>query len=341
MANQKAGVTVKKVTLTTQGCRPPEAGLETKEFIVVFVGDTGTGKTSFVRRLTHDLFNSQYKPTIDCNYELKIIRYDDIEQTPLKQSLSDISFPQNIEHPDGCPTAESVEYKIKCWDLSGKKINSILLEDYLLNADGAFILADPKNPSSVLGSENWNAKLDEYTRKGIPRILVYSKMDLVAEGELTAIPDNFDEYDDTILLSCKDESVCSTAFDAMIVLLDLMIKNSKSKTECVDSTRCNKCSIPERYLTEIKLMKQKAVLALNETMKEDEKYTRERNECATSSGGQYLEKQQTDLSIQNENEALKSEVLFLREQVDNIRLSSTCCVERLNKIIDKMIGGTK
>ena len=49
-----------------------------KDLKIIIVGDSGTGKTSFVNRYIHNKFAETYSPTIASQFSYKIIKIDDV-----------------------------------------------------------------------------------------------------------------------------------------------------------------------------------------------------------------------------------------------------------------------
>lgn len=56
---------------------------------IIVVGDTGTGKTSFIKRATQGVFSSQYKATIGVDFALKMVALDDY--TTVRLQMWDIA----------------------------------------------------------------------------------------------------------------------------------------------------------------------------------------------------------------------------------------------------------
>ena len=52
-------------------------GKELKVFKVLILGDSGTGKTSLVRRSVHDFFTDGYRSTIGVDFSLKVLRWSE------------------------------------------------------------------------------------------------------------------------------------------------------------------------------------------------------------------------------------------------------------------------
>ncbi|WKY00978.1 hypothetical protein Q1695_015186 [Nippostrongylus brasiliensis] len=61
-------------------------------FKILVIGDSGTGKTSIIRRFVHDVFTANYKATIGVDFAMKRISLED-----------------------------DAEVYLQLWDISGKK----------------------------------------------------------------------------------------------------------------------------------------------------------------------------------------------------------------------------
>ena len=89
------------------------------EIKIIVIGDSATGKTSFVNKWTKDTFSEQYKATIVSEFSFKVYEY--------KGKL----------------------YRIQLWDLAGQDKNTCITKIFSKNADGCIILCDITNKESI------------------------------------------------------------------------------------------------------------------------------------------------------------------------------------------------
>jgi small GTP-binding protein len=86
---------------------------------IIFIGTSGTGKTSFVNKWTKNIFSDTYKATIVSEFGFKI-----------------------FEH-------EGKLYRIQLWDLAGQDKNSTITKIFAKDSHGAIILSDATKPECL------------------------------------------------------------------------------------------------------------------------------------------------------------------------------------------------
>lgn len=138
---------------------------------IVLIGDTGSGKTQLLNKITGKKFNLEHKPT------------DGIE-----------CYPYN---------------HLYIWDRMGGIDNQFLFKTYCKNAVGGIYCIDLSKTINV-EDINKNIKLFKKTSPGIPLILVGTKSDLVVKEKKEEIERNFnaieiDEGEKRIITSAKEE----------------------------------------------------------------------------------------------------------------------------------------
>jgi len=175
---------------------------------ICVLGDIKTGKTSFVKRVVHDIFSIHYRATIGVDFFLKVKR------------IGNDSF------------------RLQLWDLSGSIIHENKTEKYYRESVGAFILIDHASPKTIESAKEWKRDIDskviwpyssEINPVGesvariffSPVILLVNKIDLLDDEIRSAIDyDNFCKeygFHSWIAISAKDsigtELACNTMFD--------------------------------------------------------------------------------------------------------------------------------
>jgi Ras-related protein Rab-32 len=161
---------------------------------VMVVGDIGVGKTSFVRRLVHNIFSIHYKATIGVDFGMKVV--------------------QGI-----C--------RLQLWDIAGQERFGNMTRTYFRESVGAFIIVDATRPSTFDGAKKWKTLLDVefdrcemYPDEFYPVILLVNKIDLLDTEAQNNI--NYDEFckenrfHSWIAVSSKDDIGIQEAGLAMV-----------------------------------------------------------------------------------------------------------------------------
>jgi len=129
-------------------------GKSTKnELKIIVVGNSGTGKTSFVNKWIKNSFDENYKATIVSEFSYKIYDYKD------------------------------KSYKIQLWDLAGMDQNICITKIFSKDSHGCIVLSDITDKKTLEISIKWKNTVDETARfldgSNIPAILVRNKIDLL------------------------------------------------------------------------------------------------------------------------------------------------------------------
>ena len=89
------------------------------EIKIIVIGDSATGKTSFVNKWTKDTFSEQYKATIVSEFSFKVYEY------------------------------KGKFYRIQLWDLAGQDKNTCITKIFSKNSHGCIIVCDITNKESI------------------------------------------------------------------------------------------------------------------------------------------------------------------------------------------------
>ena len=124
------------------------------EIKIIIIGNSNTGKTSFVNKWTKGTFTDFYKATVVSEFSHKIYQHKD-------------KF-----------------YRIQLWDLAGQDQNTHITKIFSKNSHGCVVLCDITNKDTL----KWKESVDESTRfidnDILPSVLVQNKIDLVDEEAL-------------------------------------------------------------------------------------------------------------------------------------------------------------
>ena len=86
---------------------------------MLVIGDSSVGKTSFIDRFVNNNFNDKYKPTIVCEFGLKVIEVNGIQM------------------------------RIQLWDIGGQEHLGGISKIFCRDAVGCAILCDVSNKVSL------------------------------------------------------------------------------------------------------------------------------------------------------------------------------------------------
>ena len=132
-----------------------EAKNTKNELKIIVIGNSNTGKTSFVNKWTKGTFTDFYKATVVSEFSYKIFQY--------KEKF----------------------YRIQLWDLAGQDQNTCITKIFSKNAHGCIVLCDITNKDTLNDTLKWKESVDESARfidgGFLPSVLVQNKIDLVEE----------------------------------------------------------------------------------------------------------------------------------------------------------------
>ena len=124
---------------------------------IIVVGNSGTGKTSFVNKWIKDSFDETYKATIVSEFSYKIVEY------------------------------KEKSYKIQLWDLAGMDQNICITKIFSKDSHGCIVVSDITNEKTLTECVKWKNTVDETTKfldgTNIPSILLRNKVDLLEEKD--------------------------------------------------------------------------------------------------------------------------------------------------------------
>lgn len=126
-------------------------------FKVVFVGDSGVGKSSFIHRFCHDAWRPSFTATIGVDFQIKTM---------------------NI---DGRCIA------LQLWDTAGQERFRSITKQYFRKADGVIVFYDITMETSFLNIKNWMISVEEGTDDGTAIMIVGNKIDLVEDDTHRAV----------------------------------------------------------------------------------------------------------------------------------------------------------
>ena len=127
------------------------------ELKIIVVGNSGTGKTSFVNKWIKNTFDENYKATIVSEFSYKIVDYKD------------------------------KSYEIQLWDLAGMDQNICITKIFSKDSNGCIVLSDITNERTLNECVKWKNTVDETTKfidgTNIPAILIRNKVDLLENDD--------------------------------------------------------------------------------------------------------------------------------------------------------------
>ena len=127
----------------------------TSAFKIIFLGDSGVGKTNLMKRFSDDIFDFYSKPTIGVDFRTKVIKIKD-----------------HI-------------IKLQIWDTAGQERYKSFTKAYFKDCKGILMVYDITNSSTLDGIETWLDLAKEHSKVDkMPMVLVGNKTDLDDEREI-------------------------------------------------------------------------------------------------------------------------------------------------------------
>jgi small GTP-binding protein len=117
---------------------------------IVFVGDSGVGKTSILRYLLTNISQTNHEPTIGCNC----------------QEVNLVIDGENVT--------------LMAWDTAGQEVYRAIVPIYTRDAAAALIVYDVSSLTSFRSIEHWHSVVMEHQSSSINLYVVANKIDLAA-----------------------------------------------------------------------------------------------------------------------------------------------------------------
>jgi len=128
-------------------------------FKVLFIGDLGVGKTSYIKRYVHQFFSVHYRATIGVDFALKVINWD-----------------------------EDTLIRLQLWDIAGQERFGNMTRVYYKEAVAALIVFDCTRQSTFDAVLTWKNDLDSKVLlpngDPVPCLLLSNKCDEPKDGNL-------------------------------------------------------------------------------------------------------------------------------------------------------------
>ncbi|XP_078582845.1 EF-hand calcium-binding domain-containing protein 4B-like isoform X2 [Branchiostoma floridae x Branchiostoma japonicum] len=126
-------------------------------FKVVFVGDSGVGKSTFIYRVCHDDYKATFSSTIGVDFHLKTV------------------------------VAKNQKITMQLWDTAGQERFRSITKSYFRKADGVIIMYDVSTEPTFTSVRSWMESIQEGTSEDTVLMLVGNKVDLLLENDLSGV----------------------------------------------------------------------------------------------------------------------------------------------------------
>ncbi|XP_078332284.1 EF-hand calcium-binding domain-containing protein 4B-like isoform X5 [Crassostrea virginica] len=126
-------------------------------FKVVFVGDSGVGKSSFIHRFCNNQFNPTFSATIGVDFQVKSI------------------------------VMEGQVIVLQLWDTAGQERFRSITKQYFRKADGVILMYDVTTEATFTNVRNWVTSIKEGVEEGTALVVVGNKTDLIEEQDRRAV----------------------------------------------------------------------------------------------------------------------------------------------------------
>ena len=94
---------------------------------LILIGDGGSGKTTYLKRILHGNFRREYIATVGVD-------------------VSEVTFKTN----------QGFEITFQVWDTAGQELHNQLNDIYFIGAHAAIVMFDVTSSITFLGVEGWN-----------------------------------------------------------------------------------------------------------------------------------------------------------------------------------------
>ena len=174
-----------------------------KEFKILFLGESGVGKTSIFKRYLYNKFDEAMGSTIGVELDTKIINY------------------------------KNKEYSITLFDTTGQERFKSITQSYYHMGEGYFVVFDLTNKNSLTAIDEWIGSIQEYTKN--PKIIILGNKDDLKKIRIQEefINNQLEKYKNITYIKKKKKKNhnIKEAIEKMIDLLENKNNNEKAHEE--------------------------------------------------------------------------------------------------------------
>jgi len=128
---------------------------------LLMLGESGVGKSMFLKRIADDDFSNDFSPTIGIDFKNLVVDLDDEDED---------------ENDDG---SDGDGIKVQLWDLPGKEEYRTIATSYFDGTHGVLLVYDVTGRYSFDSIRNWIRLIDDKIGTHVSRTLVGHKCDQV------------------------------------------------------------------------------------------------------------------------------------------------------------------
>ncbi|XP_064600341.1 EF-hand calcium-binding domain-containing protein 4B-like isoform X2 [Liolophura sinensis] len=134
-----------------KGVQDLESSTPERVFKVVFVGDSGVGKSSFIHRFCNNNFKATFSATIGVDFQVRNL------------------------------VVEGQVVALQLWDTAGQERFRGITKQYFRKADGVLIMYDVTSETSFMSVRNWMQSVHDGAEDGTVLVIVGNKTDLLED----------------------------------------------------------------------------------------------------------------------------------------------------------------
>ena len=201
---------------------------------VVVIGESGSGKTSILRRFVHNEFADGCRETLGVDFSLKLVSITSPIHDGDDATTEGSSGATGVKRSPGASSTSST--LLQLWDVAGQQRCGSMSQVYYRGAAAAVCVVDATRAETFESASHWKGDLDRHvflpgTTTNIPCILLINKVDITPPHLSQEAIDSFCER---FHFAAAFETSAKTGVgidEAMLTLVTLMARNDRLLNE--------------------------------------------------------------------------------------------------------------